>query len=143
MPVLRMTCNSFAWPGHAQTTAGAAKLLHCTVPEIDPSLYLSVGGISVLGSLFMCLVTWSFAVPATFAGWLLLIGTGAGNAASKRESTPAWRQCATMLPAADPLSSTTVQQRPAAAMVWASSALLGEQASVCLLRSALQPQVEL
>ena len=43
----------------------------------DPSLYLSVGGVSVLGSLFMCLVTLSFAVPATFTGWLLLIGTGA------------------------------------------------------------------
>ena len=58
------------------------KPLHFAAAEMDPSLYLSAGGVSVLGSLFMCLVTWSFAVPATFTGWLLLIGTGAGVADS-------------------------------------------------------------
>ena len=50
---------------------------------------------------------------------------------------------ASVQPAADPLSSTTVQQSPAAAMVLARSALLGEQASDCGLRSALQPPIEL
>ena len=55
--------------------------------RFDSSPILSVGGVSVLGSLFMCLVTWSFAVPATFTGWLLLIGTGAGGAGCREKAT--------------------------------------------------------